>query len=83
MCRSTRSVEAYNNYNKPLKLTHAIDTDNDDGFRYISYMKCRKCGREFYPMWIGKFPAPMIKSNLTEFMNFFEQSKITAETTKR
>lgn len=79
-CKSQRSLEAYTKYDRPIKLSLRIDRDNQfDGNIY--YMKCSKCGYEYFPKWLSlsKFPFPMHDSDYENFMNSYILSFRKAE----
>lgn len=73
-CKKERSVEAYDHNDVPLKLSLAMDMNKDVRTWDISYLKCKNCGKEFFPNWERGFPYPMSDENFTHFMNGYIQS---------
>ena len=73
-CKSHRSLEAYDyNYN-PLRLTLAIDTNRSIKYKNIKYLRCKRCGKEFFPKWNTEYPTPMSKDSFELFMNGYKYS---------
>lgn len=47
-CNSERSVDIYNNFNRPIHLSILIDRNEIDrvkSMQNLRYMKCSKCGK--------------------------------------
>ena len=82
-CHSDRSIEIYDEYDKPINYSYYLDTIDkrkSDTFdrRPLCYMKCRKCWVEYQITWENKIPEPMInKITMERFMDkvFVKESK--------
>ena len=81
ICRSDRSIEAYLRNGNPIHLSLAIDRGKDVSQLDIVYMKCKNCGREFFPAWLNGYPTPMVDTMIEHFMNSYRESYKKSETT--
>ena len=73
-CKSERSIEAYDYNDRSLRLTLSIDTNRSIKYRNIKYLKCRKCGKRFFPKWNTEYPTPMSEDSFELFMNGYKYS---------
>lgn len=81
ICRSERSIEAYLRNGKEVHLSLAIDMNKDISSYDITYLKCKSCGREFFPAWLNGYPTPMTDAMINHFMASYKESYKKSETT--
>ena len=77
LCKSERSIEAYNKYDKPMRLSNRIDCNQTEELRSmtIKYMRCSRCREVFFPTWHGQTPYACIDNTLEDFMSSFSAYK--------
>lgn len=73
VCHSKRSIEAYSRIDKPIRLSLCIDRNLDVSVMDIKYLKCTNCKRQFKPMWLTKYPTPMLDSNYEMFLSGYKE----------
>lgn len=77
-CRTERAIEAYDHNNNQLKLSLSID--NNVPIKNVSYLKCKKCKKEFFPNWITDYPTPMTDQSFELFMGGYVTAYKQSET---
>ena len=82
-CKSKRSVELYDNFNRPLNYTLLLDSLKSNPNRreeilskldnkVLGYMKCRKCNHLYDIRWNKNFPYPL--TTITPVMGFIQDN---------
>lgn len=76
-CGASRSVEARTNFNHSISLTRYIDTNSKEDLRskFIYNLRCTKCGKQFFPIWIGNIPYPSVDRDEEVFISNYKQYK--------
>lgn len=72
ICKSEKSIEAFNNYNKPINLSYHIDNNDDLKGKYIYYLKCNKCKNIFFPIWYDNLPYAATDSSIETYLKMFK-----------
>lgn len=80
ICKSKRSIEAYDYNDNPLHLSLAIDRKANIKNRNVSYLKCSKCKKEFFPKWTTEYPTPMTSRSFDLFMSGYKVAYKESET---
>lgn len=75
-CKQERSLELYNSIDKPMNYSIMIDRNVDIHKKVIdlSYMKCKKCKKCFFPRWQDGKIYPLEPMNEHDFMSYFKSS---------
>lgn len=75
-CGAERSVEAKTNYGNSIDLSYHIDTgDTNLRNKFIYNLHCKKCGKYFFPIWIGNIPYPSIQRDEDRFLDNYKKYK--------
>lgn len=82
-CKAKRSLELYNSKNKPLKFSDLLDKNVNlkETVHDLSYIKCQKCNKRFFPRWQDDKIFVTERMNLEDFMALFAANKKKAEST--
>ena len=82
-CGGARALELYNHKNAPLNYSIMIDqhVNLKDKVSDLAYMKCNKCGQEFFPR--GQSDKILVTEDMNEddFMALYKAMKKKAEST--
>ena len=75
-CGSERSIEIYNNFNRPIHFSILIDRgeiDNIKSLQNLRYMKCSKCGKITKINYLNGIVQQLDDHNIDKlFMNGFK-----------
>ena len=66
-CKAKRSVEMYNDYNRPINYSTLLDNNTNMLALKIKYAKCNNCGRQSNIFWDHtQTPIPLYTTSLVD-----------------
>lgn len=82
-CGRARALELYSHKNTPMHYSIMIDqhVNLKDKVVDLAYIKCKKCGKEFFPRWQNDKILTTEDMNEDDFMALYKAMKKKAEST--
>ena len=82
-CETKRSLELYNHRKTPMNYSIMLDqkVNLKDRVFDLAYMKCKKCGKEYFPRWQDNKILPALDMNVEDFMALYKSMNKKAEST--